>query len=57
MEPLVWDGQVQNILCKLKMSPIDEEKQQDSSLIYELELARLGSLGTLFTSGELENFN
>ena len=41
MEPLVWDGQASSIVCKLKMSPIDEEKQQDS-LIYELELARLG---------------
>ncbi len=41
MEPLVWDGQTSSIVCKLKMSPIDEEKQQDS-LIYELELARLG---------------
>jgi len=46
MEPLVWDGQVPNILCKLKMSSIDEEKQQDSSLIYELELARLGYSST-----------
>lgn len=42
MDPLVWDGQVSNIICKLKMSSVDEEKQQDASLIYELELARLG---------------
>jgi predicted ATPase len=46
MDPLVWDGQVSNIICKLKMSSVDEEKQQDASLIYELELARLGYSST-----------
>jgi predicted ATPase len=41
MEPLVWDGQASSIVCQLKMSPITEEKPP-RSLIYDLELARLG---------------
>lgn len=43
MEPLVWDGQATRLACQLKMSLVDEEqKEQQSLLTYDLELARLG---------------
>jgi predicted ATPase len=43
MEPIVWDGQATRLVCQLKMLPVDEKSEvlQDS-LIYELEMARLG---------------
>ena len=41
MEPIVWDGQATRLVCQLKMLAVAEKVPQDS-LIYELEMARLG---------------
>jgi len=41
METIVWDGQATRLVCQLKMLAVAKNVQQDS-LIYELEMARLG---------------
>lgn len=47
MEPIVWDGQATRLVCQLKMLPIAEKMDvPQDSLIYELEMARLGQSST-----------
>ncbi len=54
MEPLVWDGQAENIAMSLKTSPAEKHRVVDrDSLTYELNLARIGGTSSYRVEQEL----
>jgi len=54
MEPIVWDGQANNISCKIKASPLEENRDlQRDAITYELEFARLGGSSSYRIQREL----
>jgi len=54
MEPLVWDGRAEEIVFKVKASPIEKWRdQKKDSLTYEVEMSKLGKGGSFTITREL----
>ncbi len=54
MEPLVWDGRTDEITFKVKMSPVEDWRDEEKdSLTYEMVMRRLGKGGSFDIAREL----